>query len=150
MPPSVPPPAPHEDVAISSRTAPIEVRYARGRLAPPLPKNAPIGKRLVRAAIRLGHGLALNDVLLAAPAMAFHFFLSLLPMLVFVGYVVGLIARRRGVETVLSPLLDNLPATAEVVVKKEVERLAGAAAPRLVRLLRAASSGSPLAARTVS
>jgi membrane protein len=57
--------------------------------------------------------------------MAFHFFLSLLPLLVFVGYVVGLVARRRGVDAGLSPILDNLPATAEAVVKKEVERLAG-------------------------
>jgi membrane protein len=102
------------------------LRHPRGRLAPPLAKDAPLGQRIIRTAHRLGHGLALHDMLLAAPAMAFHFFLSLLPLLVFVGYVVGLIARRRGVETVLSPLLDNLPATAEVVVKKEVERLAGA------------------------
>ena len=79
----------------------------------------------MRAVHRLGHGLVLHDVLLAAPAMAFHFFLSLLPLLIFIGYVVGLIARRRGVDAVLSPLLDNLPGTAESVVKKEVERLAG-------------------------
>lgn len=91
-----------------------------------MPKDAPRWRRIVRAVYRLGHGLALHDGLLAAPAMAFHFFLSLLPLLVFVGYVVGLIARRRGVETVLSPMLDNLPATAETVVRKEVERLAGA------------------------
>lgn len=58
--------------------------------------------------------------------MAFHFFLSLLPLLVFVGYVVGLIARRSGVDAVLSPVLDNLPGTSEAIVKKEVERLAGA------------------------
>ena len=68
----------------------------------------------------------LHDALLAAPAMAFHFFLSLLPLLAFVGYVVGLIARRRGVDAVLSPVLDNLPGAAEAIVKKEVERLAGA------------------------
>jgi membrane protein len=79
-----------------------------------------------RGAHRLVHGLVLHDALMAAPAMAFHFFLSLMPLLVFIGYIVGLIARRRGVDAVLSPLLDNLPATAEVVVKKEVERLAGA------------------------
>jgi len=58
--------------------------------------------------------------------MAFHFFLSLLPLLVFVGYVVGSIARKRGVNAVLSPVLDNLPEAAEAVVKGEVERLAGA------------------------
>lgn len=74
---------------------------------------------------RLGHGLVLHNALLAAPAMAFHFFLSLLPLLVFVGYIVGLIARRRGVDAVLSPLLDNLPGTADSLVRKEVERLAG-------------------------
>jgi uncharacterized BrkB/YihY/UPF0761 family membrane protein len=80
---------------------------------------------LVRAIYRLGHGLVLHDVLLAAPAMAFHFFLSLLPLLVFIGFIVGLIARRRGVEAVLSPLLDNLPHSAETIVRTEVERLAG-------------------------
>lgn len=107
------------------------IRHPRGRLAPPLPREASLYRRLARAVHRLGHGLVLHDVLLAAPAMAFHFFLSLLPLLVFVGYVVGLIARRRGVDAVLSPLLDNLPSTAEGVVKKEVERLAGAGSTAL-------------------
>lgn len=102
------------------------VRHPRGRLAPPLPKDAPRARRIARAIHRLGHGLALHDVLLAAPAMAFHFFLSLLPLLVFVGYVVGLVARRRGVDAVLSPVLDNVPATAAAVVKTEIVRLAGA------------------------
>ncbi len=110
----------------SAPGGPATVRHPRGRLLPPLPPGAPLWRRLVRGIHRLGHGLALHDVLLAAPAMAFHFFLSLLPLLVFVGYVVGLIARRRGVDAVLSPVLDNLPGTAEAVVKKEVERLAGA------------------------
>lgn len=102
------------------------MRHPRGRLAPPLPPDAPLWRRGQRAIRRIAHGLVLHDGLMAAPAMAFHFFLSLLPLLVFVGYVVGLVARRRGVDAVLSPLLDNLPGTAEAVVKKEVERLAGA------------------------
>jgi membrane protein len=115
-----------EEVVTSPRGKPMTMRHPRGLLAPPLPADAPRWRRVVRAAHRLGHGLVLHDALLAAPAMAFHFFLSLLPLLVFVGYVVGLIARRRGVDAVLSPVLDNLPATAEAIVKKEVERLAGA------------------------
>jgi membrane protein len=115
---------PAEETA-AARGRPATVRHPRGRLAPPLPKGSPRWRRILRAVHRLGHGLVLHDVLLSAPAMAFHFFLSLLPLLVFVGYVVGLIARRRGVDTVLSPVLDNLPATAEAVVRKEVERLAG-------------------------
>ncbi len=81
---------------------------------------------MLRGALRLGHGLVLHDGLIAAPAMAFHFFLSLLPLLAFVGYVVGLIARRRGVDAVLSPILDNLPAAAEAMVRSQVDRLAGA------------------------
>lgn len=127
---SATPPAPDDDLVASSR-GPAPVRHPRGRLAPPLDKDAARWKRIARAVHRLGHGLALHDVLVAAPAMAFHFFLSLLPLLVFVGYVVGLIARRRGVDAVLSPLLDNLPGTAEDVVKKEVERLAGGAGAAL-------------------
>lgn len=101
------------------------MRHVRGRLTPPLPPDAPLHARIRRGLHRLGQGLALHDALLAAPAMAFHFFLSLLPLLVFAGYVVGLVARRRGVEAVLSPLLDNLPTTADRLVKTEVERLAG-------------------------
>lgn len=123
-----PPPAPRDSSAGKAahpRAKAATVRHPRGRLAPPLPASAPRWRRIVRGVYRLGHGLVLHDVLLAAPAMAFHFFLSLLPLLVFVGYVVGLIARRRGVDAVLSPVLDNLPATAEAVVRKEVERLAG-------------------------
>jgi membrane protein len=127
---SATPSAPDDELPASSR-GPAPVRHPRGRLAPPLEKDAPRWKRLARTAHRLGHGLALHDVLLAAPAMAFHFFLSLLPLLIFVGYVVGLIARRRGVDAVLSPLLDNLPGTAEDVVKKEVARLAGGAGAAL-------------------
>lgn len=58
--------------------------------------------------------------------MAFHFFLSLLPLLVFVGYVVGLVARSRGVSAVLALLLDNLPPSTEAILKSEVGRLASA------------------------
>ena len=115
-----------DDAVVSSRGKPATIRHERGRLAPPLPKDAPMWRRIARGVHRLGHGLVLHDVLLAAAAMAFHFFLSLLPLLVFVGFIVGLIARRRGVDAVLSPVLDNLPGTAEAIVKTEVQRLAGA------------------------
>jgi membrane protein len=59
--------------------------------------------------------------------MAFHFFLSLLPLLVFIGFVAShFVKAKGGAEVVLSPLLATLPATASVVVQKELERLAGA------------------------
>lgn len=104
----------------------IEIVHPRGRIAPPLPTTAPLWRRVLRAIVRLAQGLAFHDGFRAAPAMAFHFFLSLLPLLVFIGYVVGLVARKHGAQAVLSPIVDNLPATTEAVLKKEIVRLAGA------------------------
>jgi membrane protein len=110
------------EVSYAARHAPI----LRGRIAPPLAAGAPRWRRTLRVGVRLIQGLYYHDAFQAAPAMAFHFFLSLLPLLVFVGYVVGSIARSRGVEAVLGPLLDRLPAASERIVKNEVGRLAGA------------------------
>lgn len=81
---------------------------------------------MLRVLVRLGQGLRYHGVFRAAPAMAFHFFLSLLPLLVFAGYVLGLVAQRKGVAAVLGILLDTLPPTAEAVVKNEVSNLASA------------------------
>jgi membrane protein len=69
-----------------------------------------------------------DDIFHMAPAMAFHFFLSLLPLLVFVGYVVGLVAQTQGVATVFSVLIAdlNLPAASRELVQTEVRRLASA------------------------
>lgn len=58
--------------------------------------------------------------------MAFHFFLSLLPLFVFIGYVLGGIVQKRGTDAVLGVFFDSIPAASEVLVKKEAERLAGA------------------------
>jgi membrane protein len=112
---------PSRDVALSG-----DVLHPRGRISPPLPTSAPRRLRLLRALVRLAQGLHYHDVFRAAPAMAFHFFLSLLPLLVFMGYVVGLVARRQGVSAVLGLVLDNLPETTEAVLKNEVGRLANA------------------------
>ncbi len=72
--------------------------------------------------------MVLHDAFGAAPAMAFHFFLSLMPLLVFIGYVVGGLVRRRGVEAVLAPILGSLPEASEAVVKEQLVRLGGATA----------------------
>ena len=103
-----------------------DVLHPRGRIWPPLSSSAPRWRRLVRTLVRLGQGLNYHGAFRAAPAMAFHFFLSLLPLLAFIGYVLGLVARRRGVSTVLGLLLDNLPSTTEAVLKNEVNHLASA------------------------
>ena len=102
------------------------VLFPRGKIAPLLEDHAPVWKRLVRMLVRLLQGLYHFDAFDVAPAMAFHFFLSLLPLLVFLGYVVAIVAQRAGVETVLWPLLDRLPESSDAMVKREVARLANA------------------------
>ncbi|MBX3209672.1 MAG: YihY/virulence factor BrkB family protein [Labilithrix sp.] len=111
-----------------SQVGPVssDMLHPRGRIRPPMPPSAPRRERLLRALVRLGQGLHFHGVFRAAPAMAFHFFLSLLPLLVFIGYVLGLVAQRKGVAAALGLLLDTLPPTAEAVVKNEVSHLASA------------------------
>lgn len=111
-----------------SQVGPVssDVLHPRGRIAPRLPAGAPLRERVPRVLVRLGQGLRYHGAFRAAPAMAFHFFLSLLPLLVFAGYVLGLVAQRKGVAAVLGILLDTLPPTAEAVVKNEVSNLASA------------------------
>lgn len=103
-----------------------ELTHPRGRIRPPLGDEAPRWRRIGRALFRLGQGLYYHDVFQVAPAMAFHFFLSLLPLLAFVGYVLGLVAEQKGVSTVLGLFLENLPTSTEAVVKAEVIALARA------------------------
>ncbi len=98
----------------------------RGLIAPPLPETAGLAGRFGRGLVRLGQGLYYHDAFQAAPAMAFHFFLSLLPLLVFVGYVIGEVVRARGADKVLWPVLDTLPSGAREVVAQEAERLGSA------------------------
>ena len=103
-----------------------EISHPRGRIRPPLDVGAPRWRRFARALFRLGQGLYFHDVFQVAPAMAFHFFLSLLPLLAFVGYVLGQVAERKGVQTVLGLFLDTLPHSTESMVKDQVAALANA------------------------
>jgi membrane protein len=94
-----------------------------------LPSDAPVTRRFVRSFVRLVEGIwHHDDIFHMAPAMAFHFFLSLLPLLVFVGYVVGLFAQTRGISTVFAILIRSLdlPRASEQVVAGELGRLGAA------------------------
>jgi len=103
------------------------VLHPRGRIAPPLPASEPAWKKLRRGVVRLVQGIYHHeDIFHAAPAMAFHFFLSLLPLLVFVGYVLGLLAQRQGMSAIMGLVLQNLPATTRPVLEGEIVRLASA------------------------
>lgn len=95
------------------------------KLSPRLPPGASRTARLLRTLRRLIEGLYYHDALSAAPAMAFHFFLSLIPLLVFVGFLAGRLVRLHGTDALLGPLLELLPDQAEVVLRRELERLSG-------------------------
>jgi membrane protein len=111
-----------------------EKSYAPPRIVPPLPKSAPLGARALRAVVRLGHGLWVHDATGAASSMAFNFFLSVIPLLVIVGFVLGQFIRRRGVDEFMGPLLDTVPATSADIIRHELERLAGASATSMAPL----------------
>ncbi len=101
---------------------------AKRKIAPRLPREAPLRERAKRVVVRLVQGLYYHDALVAAPAMAFHFFLSLVPLLVFLGWVVGSLVRAKGAAAVLAPFFDHIPQTSLAVIEGELERLGGAGA----------------------
>jgi membrane protein len=92
-----------------------------------LPPSAPVGARLVRSVVRVGHGLWQHDVSSAASSMAFNFFLSIIPLLVLVGFVLGHFIRKNGVDELMGPFLDTVPAASADMIRKELQRLAGTA-----------------------
>lgn len=94
------------------------------RLSPLLPASAPLYARAGRVVVRLVQGLHYHDALVAAPAMAFHFFLSLVPLLVFLGWVVGSLVRTKGAAAVLAPFFENVPQSSLLIIETELERLA--------------------------
>lgn len=96
--------------------------------------------------MQFARGLEAHDAFNVAASIAYRLFLSLVPLLVIVGYFIGSFARSRGVDQVLGPLLDVIPPGAEELVHKELDRLAGGGSASLAPLaiagfLWSASSG---------
>jgi membrane protein len=87
---------------------------------------AAFARHAVRWIWRIVDAMHRHHALDAASAMAFHFFLSLIPLLVVMGYVLGLLVRQKGVEAFMDPLLEAAPSMATDLVRRELERLAGA------------------------
>lgn len=73
---------------------------------------------------RVVRGMIARNAFEAAAAVAFWFFLSLVPLLVLAGFLLGQIARARGVDVLIGPFLGVVPETAESILRSEVERLA--------------------------
>jgi membrane protein len=91
-------------------------------------RSQPLYERALRGSARVLHGMGAHRAFEAAAAIAFWFFLSLVPLLVVAGFLVGQVARTRGVDALIDPLLEVAPETAEGIVRKEVERLADGSA----------------------
>ena len=86
------------------------------------------------SARRLLRDLLEHDAFGAAGSIAFWFFLSLVPLLVLAGLVVGQFARARGMDALTGPLLEIVPGSAEDLVRAEIERLAGSRAASVAPL----------------
>jgi uncharacterized BrkB/YihY/UPF0761 family membrane protein len=94
---------------------------------PPSRGPADVALELFRRMVRHGS-------LDAARLMAFDFFLSLVPLLVLLGFILGRVVRRRGVEAMVGPLLETIPDAAADLARHELERLAGASATPIAPL----------------
>lgn len=103
------------------------------------------GKRVWFVLGRLILALKAHSAFEAAAAIAFWFFLSLVPLLVLLGFLVGHVARSRGVDALVNPLLEVVPDSTEDIVRKELERMAtgtvGLAPLGVVGYMWTASSG---------
>jgi len=102
--------------------------------APAFPARKARGDRALKLAQRFARGLLAHNAFEAAASIAFWFFLSLMPLLVLVGFLIGQVARTRGVDALLAPLLEVVPGTAEALVRSELERLAGGSASSIAPL----------------
>jgi membrane protein len=105
-----------------TRTA-VEASPDRASILPP---GTPLRQRAGRFLLRIVRGMWVHGALDAAASMAFNFFLSLIPLMVLVGFILGHLVRTNGVEAFMQPLLDTLPASAAEIVGGELQRLAGA------------------------
>jgi membrane protein len=90
--------------------------------------------RVLRLARTVFAGLQARNAFEAAASIAFWFFLSLVPLLVLVGFLVGRAARAEGIDPLLEPLIGLVPGSAETIVRSELERLAGGSAASLAPL----------------
>jgi membrane protein len=94
----------------------------------------PMARRAAAFLLRVGRGMWEQGALDSAASMAFNFFLSLIPLLVLVGFVLGHLVRTNGVEAFMAPLLDTIPTASAELVGKELQRMAGAHAGSIAPL----------------
>ncbi len=97
-------------------------------------KDTTLLARTLARGLAVARSLRDHNALSAAAAMAFYFFLSLIPLLVLAGSVLGLLVRKRGVDPLMAPFLDAIPKEAAIVVRRELEGLGGSVSTPLAPL----------------
>jgi membrane protein len=102
-------------------------------------------QEIVRSVSNIVRHLLRADVPGHASSMAFSFFLSIIPLLVIVGYALGLVLRRQGIDLFLAPLTPAIPKEVRPLLVHELTMLSEAnalPAPLVaIGFLWAASSG---------
>jgi membrane protein len=91
-------------------------------------------RRVYHAARRFVWDLMAHDAFGASASVAFWFFLSLVPLLALAGFLIGQVARTRGVDALVEPILEVAPGSANGLVSKELLRMAGSNAAPLAPL----------------
>ena len=109
-------PANPPDEAPLARPA-LPLSPARLRLRQAAEKAWSVGRRLI-------DGLDAHGAFEASASIAFWFFLSLVPLLVFVGWLLGHFARIGGVDALLQPALDVAPGSTDMLLRAELDRMA--------------------------
>lgn len=79
-------------------------------------------------------GLFVHHAFDHAASMAFNFFLGMIPLLVFGGFLIGNLVQREGAEELAAPLYYAMPRAASDLLRHELDAIAGANAPTIAPL----------------
>ena len=102
--------------------------------------NAPVTQhpsrpaRLWRLTRKVVQGLFVHHAFDHAATMAFYFFLGMIPLLVFVGLLVGNVVQREGAEELAAPLYRAMPRAASDLFRHELYEIADANAGSIAPL----------------
>ena len=101
--------------------------------APMTPKK-PIHRRVLSLGRQVIKGLFKHHAFDHAATMAFYFFLGTIPILVFVGLLVGNVVQRQGAEELAAPLYRAMPRAASDLFRNELTKMADANSSSLAPL----------------
>jgi membrane protein len=97
----------------------------------PAPPRAPLHDRVWTTTRTVVRGLFVHHAFDHAATMAFYFFLGSIPLLVFVGLLVGSVVQRDGAEELAAMLYRAMPRGASHLLRHELYAIADASAPTL-------------------